>query len=117
MGMLKKTNKKNNWPNRDRPLTDFRPEKMAKVEDFEKPKKQLKEVTFNTNLKITNHARNMLQSLVTLGYTSTQKDAIELLYQAFTDQLDDDSKKELDMQYRTLEKRDTRLKNKRLNLN
>lgn len=114
--MLKKTNKKSNWPNRDRPLTDFRPEKMAKVEDFEKPKKQLKEVTFNTNLKITNHARNMLQSLVTLGYTSTQKDAIELLYQAFTDQLDDDSKKELDMQYRTLEKRDTRLKNKHLNL-
>lgn len=112
MGMLKNTNKKTNWPNSDRPLTDFRPEKMAKVEDFEQPKKKLKEVTFNTNLKLTNHSRNMLQSLVTLGYTSTQKDAIELLYQSFIDQLDDDSKKELDIQYRTLERRDARIKSK-----
>lgn len=113
MGMLKNTNKKTpKWANSDRTLKDFRPEHMATIEDLEKTTKP-KEVTFNTNLKITNHARNMLQSLMTLGYTSSQKDAIGLLYEAFRETLDNDSKKELDMQYKTLEKRDARLKNKK----
>lgn len=114
MGMLNNTNKKaKNWANNDRKLEDFQPDKMASIADLEKQpsaKSNPKVVTFNTNLKISNHARNMLQSLVTLGYTSTQKDGIELLYQTFFDTLADDQQKELDMQYKTLERRDARMK-------
>lgn len=114
MGMLDNKNKKSrNWANNDRKLSDFQPDKMASIDDLEKKdtiKSKPKVVTFNTNLKISNHARNMLQSLVTLGYTSTQKDGIELLYQTFFDTLSDDQQKELDMQYKTLERRDARMK-------
>jgi Holliday junction resolvasome RuvABC DNA-binding subunit len=95
----------------NRTAKELQPEKTASVKDFEnKPAKKATEVTFNTNLKITNHSRNKLQALMTLGYTQSQKDAIDLLFQSYREQLDADSRKELDLQIKTLERRDARLK-------
>ena len=50
---------------------------------------------------------------MSLGYTASQKDAIDLLFQSFREQLDTDAKKELDFQVKTLERRDARIKNKK----
>ncbi|MDF7639968.1 DUF5388 domain-containing protein [Lactobacillus sp. ESL0791] len=95
----------------NRNFKDLQPKKIASLDDLkEKKSSKLNEVTFDTNLKITNHSRNKLQALMTLGYTASQKEAIDLLFQVFHDQLDADSKKELDFQIKTLEKRDIKLK-------
>lgn len=93
---------------------DLQPAKTASVSDFDKihikksPKNE--SVTFATSIRIDNHIRNKLVALSTLGYTGSQKDAIELLFENFRDELDQDSRKELDMQIKTLEKRDAKMK-------
>lgn len=109
MGLVR-SNKKKNWENADRPLQDFLPEKMVKAEDFEK--KQLESVTFDTSIRITNHLKNKLQALIIMGYTSTIKESIDLVFQNYRDDLDSSEKKNLDFQIKNLEQRDARLKNK-----
>lgn len=107
MGKLIKSNKT---------AEELRPEKMFKMEDLNGPKTKKatpKEVTFNTNLKITNHTRNKLQALMTLGYTSTQKDAVDLLYSSYREMLDPSEQKELDIQIKTLELRDVKLRSRK----
>jgi len=110
MGLVR-SNKKKNWENADRPLEDFLPEKMVKAEDFEK--KQLESVTFDTSIRITNHLKNKLQALIIMGYTSTIKESIDLVFQNYRDDLDASEKKNLDFQIKNLEQRDARLKNKK----
>lgn len=98
--------------NSNRMAKDFRPKKTASMEDL-KNNDSAERITFDTNLKISNHSRNKLQALMSLGYTASQKDAIDLLFQSYREQLDTDAKKELDFQVKTLERRDARLKNKK----
>lgn len=69
-------------------------------------------VTFNTNIKISNHTRNRLQALANLGYASSQKDAIDLIFSAYLDTLLDSEKKELELQIDVLERKDAKLKKK-----
>ncbi len=92
----------------NRNTKDLQPKNTASLEELQE--KKPKTVTFDTNLKITNHARNKLMAMNVLGYTESQKDAIDLLFQSFREQLDADSRKEIDFQIKTLEKRDARLK-------
>lgn len=109
MGLVR-SNKHKNWENADRPLSDFRPEKMLKAEDFEK--KQPESVTFDTSIRITNHLKNKLQALILMGYTSTIKESIDLIFQNYRDDLDGSEKKNLDFQIKNLEQRDAKIKNR-----
>lgn len=99
--------------NSNRTAKDLQPKNTASITDFEKqPAKKNKPdtVTFDTSIRINNHIRNKLVALATLGYTSSQKDAIDLIFANYRDGLDADSKKELDLQIKTLERRDAKLK-------
>ena len=93
---------------------DLQPKETASIEDFDKKllknNKKDETVTFDTSIRIDNHTRNKLVALATLGYTTSQKDAINLLFENYRDQMDSDSKKELNLQIKTLEKRDATLR-------
>ncbi|WP_278951921.1 DUF5388 domain-containing protein [Lactobacillus apis] len=93
---------------------ELQPDKTASINDFDqklvKRSPKSESVTFDTSIRINNHIRNKLVALSTLGYAGSQKDAIELVFENFRDELDQDSKKELDMQIKTLEKRDAKMK-------
>lgn len=71
---------------------------------------EVETVTFNTNIKISNHTRNKLQALANLGYSNSQKDAIDLLFTTFTETLLESEKKELSLQVNVLERKDARTK-------
>lgn len=97
----------------NRNIKDLQPKHTVSMDDLNKKPvatSKPKAVTFDTNLKITNHSRNKLMALMTLGYTASQKEAVDLLFESFRDQLDADSRKELDFQIKTLERRDAKLK-------
>lgn len=99
----------------NRNKVDIKPEVFAKAEDFEKEKKVITpttRVTFDTNLKISNHSRNKLQVIANLGYADSQKSALDLALQAFVEDLTANEKKAFDIQLETLETRDARLKSK-----
>ena len=91
------------------------PKVIAKAEDFT-PEKKLNvpatSVSFDTNLKISNHSRNKLQAIANLGYADSQKSALDLALQAFIDNLSSSEQKSFSLQTDTLEARDARLKNK-----
>lgn len=94
---------------------ELQPNKTASINDFDKklikrsPTKS-ESVTFDTSIRINNHIRNKLVALANLGYAGSQKDVINLIFESFRDDLDQDSKKELDLQIKTLEKRDAKMK-------
>ncbi|MGO3601484.1 MAG: DUF5388 domain-containing protein [Enterococcus faecalis] len=89
------------------------PKVIAKAEDFTPEKKSnvpATNVSFDTNLKISNHSRNKLQSIANLGYADSQKSALDLALQAFIDNLSSAEQKAFALQNETLEARDARLK-------
>lgn len=100
MGNLIKSNKT---------AQELQPKKTASIKELT-GKIVAKSVTFNTNLKISNHSRNKLQALMNLGYSASQKDAIDFLFENFKNQLSNSEKKELEFQLKVLEKRDAKLK-------
>lgn len=65
------------------------------AQELQPKKTSAKSVTFNTNLKTSNHSRNKLQALMNLGYSGSQKDAIDFLFENFKNQLSNIEKKEL----------------------
>lgn len=105
MGRLINSNKTNK---------ELQPNKTASIRDFDdkliKRSPKSESVTFDTSIRINNHIRNKLVALANLGYAGSQKDAINLIFESYRDELDQDSKKELDLQIKTLEKRDAKMK-------
>lgn len=80
-----------------------------------KPKltKSKDQVTFDTNLKISNHSRNKLQAMASIGYSENQRTALDIALQAWYEALTLNEQKEFDLQVHTLEQRDVRMKNKK----
>ena len=70
-------------------------------------------VTFNTNLKISNHSRNKLQAMASIGYSENQRSAVDVALQAWYDTLTVNEQKEFDLQVHTLEQRDVKIKSKK----
>lgn len=69
-------------------------------------------VTFDTNLKISNHSRNKLQAMASIGYSENQRTAVDVALQSWYDTLTINEQKEFDLQVHTLERRDVRIKRK-----
>ena len=96
-----------------------KPEKQAKASDFVNPakdnptNKEISSVTFNTNLKISNHTRNKLQAKSMIGYAENQRLSVETAIHSFYEQLSINEQKEFDLQVSTLESRDVKMKSKR----
>lgn len=70
-------------------------------------------VTFDTNLKISNHSRNKLQAMASIGYSENQRSAVDVALQAWYDTLTVNEQKEFDLQVHTLEQRDVKIKSKK----
>ena len=70
------------------------------------------QVTFDTNLKISNHSRNKLHAMASIGYSENQRTAVDVALQAWYDTLTINEQKEFDLQVHTLERRDVRIKRK-----
>ena len=70
------------------------------------------QVTFDTNLKISNHSRNKLQAMASIGYSENQRTAVDVALQVWYDTLTMNEQKEFDLQVHTLERRDVRFKRK-----
>lgn len=64
----------------------------------------------DTSIRISQQTTNELAALTNLGYAKDKKSAIDFLIESFKSKLDTDSKKELDLQVKTLERRDAKLK-------
>lgn len=100
--------------NSNKTSQELQPNKTASIRDFDdkliKRSPKSESVTFDTSIRINNHIRNKLVALANLGYAGSQKDAINLIFESYRDELDQDSKKELDLQIKTLEKRDAKMK-------
>lgn len=99
---------------------EFTAEENAKASDFdnkdnktEKESSTVDTVTFDTNIKISNHTRNKLQAMATLGFARDQKSAVDIIFAAYREGLPIEERKELDTQIATFETRDVRLKNKK----
>lgn len=95
---------------------EFKPKKMAKPSDFENDKfrstNQVTSVTFDTNLKISNHSRNKLQAMSNLGYADNQRLSLDVSLESFYESLTNEEQKEFELQLKILEKRDVKLRNK-----
>lgn len=96
---------------------EFTAEENAKASDFDsnagKENSKVDTVTFDTNIKISNHTRNKLQAMATLGFARDQKSAVDIIFAAYREGLPTEERKELDTQIATFETRDVRLKNKK----
>lgn len=99
-------------------INKFNPSKIAKASDFEnnsknnKTENNVSAVTFNTNLKISNHSRNKLQTIATLGYAENQRLSLDIALRSFYEGLTSEEQKQFDLQLGILEKRDIKLKSK-----
>lgn len=93
---------------------NLKPKKKVTLNDLDEKIKpvEIEKVTFNTNIKISNHTRNKLQALANLGYAGSQKDAIDLIFSAYLDTLLESEKKELELQIDVLERKDAKLRKK-----
>lgn len=80
--------------------------------DPELPKNK-DQVTFDTNLKISNHSRNKLQAMASIGYSENQRSAVDVALQAWYDTLTVNEQKEFYLQVHTLEQRDVKIKSKK----
>jgi len=100
--------------NRDREKEEMlKPQQTATGFDKKESKKTQQEiasVTFDTNLKISNHTRNRLQAMTTLGYAETQKEAIDVVLEYFVNSMTESEKKAFLFQCATLEKRDVKFR-------
>ncbi|MCT6891239.1 MAG: DUF5388 domain-containing protein [Lactobacillus sp.] len=102
--------------NRNRKSENFKPQVSAHASDFDNTEKEMTNtvtsVTFDTNLKISNHSRNKLQAMASIGYSENQRTAVDVALQAWYDTLTMNEQKEFDLQVHTLERRDVRIKRK-----
>ncbi|MBS0953558.1 DUF5388 domain-containing protein [Lactiplantibacillus plantarum] len=93
-----------------------KPAKQAKASDFDTnagDNKTVSSVTFDTNLKISNHTRNKLQAMAMIGYAENQRLSVDTAIQSFYEQLSTNEQREFDLQVSTLESRDIKLKSKK----
>ncbi|MHA8263777.1 DUF5388 domain-containing protein [Lactobacillaceae bacterium Melli_B3] len=92
-----------------------KPQKSASASDFDKNAKSnsdVTSVTFDTNLRMSNHARNKLQAITMMGNSISQKDSLDIALSTYIDSLSTDQKNMFDMYYKSLERRDVNKKNK-----
>lgn len=103
--------------NRNSNNQNLQPEREAKAADFDNSssikQNEVTSVTFDTNLKISNHTRNKLQAMASIGYADTQRDAVDITLQTWIEQLTTSEQREFDLQVKTLEQRDIKRKNKK----
>lgn len=107
--------RKNVLANSNRKANIVKPERLAKSEDFDK--KEIKKnivndpissVTFATNLKIDNHIRDELQTMVALGFAPSQKEAVKIAISSYKETLTSDQLEAFENQNNTFEKRDVK---------
>lgn len=101
--------------NRDKNINELiKPKNMSsskKIEELEKKTNTtIEKVTFDTNLRITNHARNKLIAISSLGYASNQKEVLEVILNDFIRNLTTEEQKEVELELSILEKKDARKK-------
>lgn len=111
MSSLVRSNR-NIQPKNQANISDF--DDKSKNKDGQKAKENnVTTVTFNTNLKMSNHTRNYLQSIALLGFAENQKSALDIAISAYLDSLTKEERDSIELQYKTLEKRDVNAKNKK----
>ena len=55
-------------------------------------RKEVTQKTYATNIRVDNHTRNKISTLITLGYESSQKELTDRLVSFFIESLSDDEK-------------------------
>lgn len=102
--------------NRNKENSIPKPDKQAKASDFDNSSvnsEVISSITFDTNLKISNHSRNKLLAMAMIGYAENQRLAVDTAIQSFYEQLSSTEQREFELQVSTLESRDVRLKSKK----
>lgn len=102
--------------NRNKATAIPKPTKQAKASDFDKSasdNRAVSSVTFDTNLKISNHTRNKLQAMAMIGYAENQRLSVDTAIQSFYEELSTNEQREFDLQVSTLETRDVKLKSRK----
>ena len=95
---------KNITPNESFTQDDLK--KASKKEQITKTES----VTYYANIRINNHIRNQLQSLSLMGLAKSQKGALELLINEYVNGMPEELRREYELNYKTLEDRDVKLK-------
>lgn len=70
-------------------------------------------VTYSSSIRIDNHIKNKLQAMAIVGFSDSQKDAIELLITNWRETLTPEQLRTLDSQTATLERKDLIRKSKK----
>lgn len=94
---------------------NIRPNETFTQDDLKKESKKeqitkTESVTYYANIRINNHIRNQLQSLSLMGLAKSQKGALELLINEYVNGMPEELRREYDLNYKTLEDRDVKLK-------
>lgn len=93
---------------------NIRPNETFTQDDLKKSKKEqitkTESVTYYANIRINNHIRNQLQSLSLMGLAKSQKGALELLINEYVNGMPEELRREYELNYKTLEDRDVKLK-------
>ena len=95
---------KNITPNESFTQDDLK--KASKKEQITKTES----VTYYANIRINNHIRNQLQSLSLMGLAKSQKGALEVLINEYVNGMPEELRREYELNYKTLEDRDVKLK-------
>jgi hypothetical protein len=110
MGMLKKGKPLERKPNpvtqQQVPRNAHNIEKMLSRPVMEEPKLGLHSETERATIKVDNHIRNALTTMVNLGKYESQKDAVDKMCQQEIEKLSDDERKRFNLIYDTLEMKD-----------
>ena len=94
---------------------NIRPNETFTQDDLKKESKKeqitkTESVTYYANIRINNHIRNQLQSLSLMGLAKSQKGALELLINEYVNGMPEELRREYELNYKTLEDRDVKLK-------
>ena len=94
---------------------NIRPNETFTQDDLKKESKKEQitktaSVTYYANIRINNHIRNQLQSLSLMGLAKSQKGALELLINEYVNGMPEELRREYELNYKTLEDRDVKLK-------
>ncbi|MCO8288683.1 MULTISPECIES: DUF5388 domain-containing protein [Lactobacillales] len=112
MGMLNQSNKKKlEWKpnpviNQQIDRNELNIGRILSNSESEPSKLGIRSTTERATIKVDNHVRNMLTSLVNIGMFDSQKDAVEKMCFSTLDSLSDDERKRFDFILDSLELKD-----------
>mgnify|MGYP005983032201 FL=1 len=112
MGMLNQSNKKklerkpNPVINQQIDRNELNISRMLSNSESEPSKLGIRSTTERATIKVDNHVRNMLTSLVNIGMFDSQKDAVEKMCLSTLDNLSEDERKRFDFILDSLELKD-----------